>query len=172
MENRQLEIPVSPIVKAYFSHSSNLGDSAVIEQRHWLARHICSVVSYHPLDKADLPIHYQEKNLEKLTMFSFSVSFPLKIDQLTMHHYCLLGQVLESVFELSVINFCKGRFSFSLNYSAAIDDFFKKYDLDKVDYEKDNYRRFINKKYGSSIQDEYKNQLKNRDKVLQTAKKI
>ena len=171
MENRILEIPVPPIVKAYFSHPSNIGTAAVIEQRHWLARHICSVVSYHPLDKADLPIPYTEKSLEKLTMFSFSVSFPLKINQLTMHHYYQLGQVLESVFELAVINYCKGRFSFSLNYTAAIDDFFLRYDLDKVDYDKDNYRRFVNKKYGPLIQLEYQDSLKNRDDILQKVKK-
>lgn len=171
MKNRTLEIPVPPVVKAYFSHPSNIGEGAVIEQRHWLARHICSVVSYHPLDKADLPVQYTEKSLEKLTMFSFSVSFPLKINQLTMHHYCLLGQVLESVFELAVINYCRGRFSFSLNYTAAVDDFFKRYELDKVDYDKDNYRRFVNKKYGPLIQLEYKESLKNRDNLLDKVKK-
>lgn len=171
MKNRTLEIPVPPVVKAYFSHKSNLGTDAVIEKRHWLGRHICSVVSYHPLDKADLPVEYTEKGLGKLTMLSVSVSFPLKIEQLTMHHYCQLGYVLESVFELAVINYCKGRFAFSLNYTAAIDDFFRRYELDKVDYDKDNYRRFVNKKYGPIIEQEYKEALKNRDSMLEKVKK-
>lgn len=174
MKNRILEIPVQPIVKAYFSHPSNLGENCIIEKRHWLGRHISSVVSYHPLDKADLPVQYSKKSVEKLsklTMLSVEVSFPLKIENLTMHHYCLLGNVLESVFELAVINYCKGRFSFSLNYSAAIDDFFQRYGLNNVDYDRDNYRRFINKKYGPKIEEEYKQAIAYRDSVLSAAKR-
>lgn len=155
MKNRILEIPVHPVVKAFFEHPSNIGSNAIIEKRHWIGRHISSVVSYIPLEPGDLPVGLTERDLEKLVIYKVSVSFPLKIEQLTMHHYFLLGQVMESIFEISILNFCKGRFVYSLNYTAAIADFFERYDLNKVDYDRDNYRRFVYKKYGKQIEELY-----------------
>jgi hypothetical protein len=160
----KLEIPVKPLIKKYFE--GQLSDDLIIEKRHWLARHICSVVSYHPLDKLDLPITYSEKDLSEMEMLTLQVTFPLKVRNLTNHHYVLLANVLESIFELAVINFCRGRFAFSLNYNAAINDFFERNDLDSVEYDKDLYRRFINKKYGSQIKSENAAVLRKRDREV------
>lgn len=171
MKNRVLEIPVHPVVKAFFEHPSNLGKNATIEKRHWIGRHISSCVSYIPLEPKDLPVGVTERDLEKLVIYKVKVSFPLKIEQLTMHHYFLLGQVMESIFEISILNFCKGRFVYSLNYSAAITDFFERYGLDKVDFERDNYRRFVNKKYGEQVQELYNECLEVRNSGLSAIEK-
>lgn len=147
-----LEIPCKPLIKKYFE--MHLGDG-IIEKRHWLGRHICSVVSFHPLDKADLPVGFSDKDLEELETLRLEITFPLKVKFLSIHHYAQLAHVLESIFELAVINFCRGRFAFSLNYNAAVNDFFERNDLNSVEYDKDLYRRFINKKYGAQIRKEY-----------------
>jgi hypothetical protein len=166
MKNRVIEIPVHPVVKAYFEHPAILGSDAIVEKRHYMGRHISSVVSYVPLDPKELPVGITERELGKLEIFSLQVSFPLKTEQLTMHHLCLIGQVMESIFEVAILNFCMGRFCFSLNYTAAISDFFERYGLDKLDYDQDNYRRFVNKKYGSQIAKLYKEANDERDEQI------
>lgn len=154
MQSRIIEIPLRPVVKKYYQHFSNLGPKPIIEKRHWLGRHICSIVSFHPLDREDLPVEYTEGNMDRLETLAIEVTFPLKTDHLSPHHLYAIGASCDSMFEIAVMNYCRGRFAFSVNYSAAISEFFRRYDLYSVDYSEDHFRKFIHKKYGANIQAE------------------
>jgi hypothetical protein len=170
MGKKIIEVPLLPIVKKYFQHESNLGMAPIIEKRHWVGRHLCSIVSFHPLEKIDLPIEYSIKNMEKLETLTMQITFPLKINLIDIHHLLAIGAAMDSVFELAVLNFCRGRFDFSMNYSAAISSFFTRYDLYSTDYDSDYFRRFINKKYGSTLKQEYEKARIIREELLAPAK--
>lgn len=152
--NRIIEIPLSKVVHTYFSHPSNLGKYPKIEKRHWLGKHFLSIMSYLPLSEHDLPLKDIEKSVDDYDLLEIEITFPVKFSFLTGHHIWALSACMESVFEISLMNFCRGRFYFAPNYHAAIDDFFNRYDLMDIDVDRDYFRRFVNKKYGAGINQE------------------
>ncbi len=152
MENRTLPILVKPHVKAFFLHEKNLGSAPVIEKRHWLGRHIASVVSFHPLDKSELPIEYTEpKHIAKLVTLEVEVTFPLKIYQLDMHHYLQLGYVLECIFELNLSGYAKGYFSMIVNYQGAVNKFYEEYELSDELYDRGAAYKVVEREYTSAL---------------------
>ncbi|MGR3809575.1 hypothetical protein [Jiulongibacter sp. NS-SX5] len=154
--NRTIEIPLPKVVHSYFSHPCNLGSNPKIEKRHWLGKHFLSIMSYLPLSETDLPLKEIEKSVDDYEIFEFEITFPVKFSFITGHHIWALTACMESIFEISLMNFCRGRFYFAPNYHAAIDDFFKRYDLMDIDVDRDYFRRFVNKKYGPVINEELK----------------
>lgn len=154
--SRIIEIPVTNVVKSYFAHPTNLGLNPKIEKRHWLGKHFLSIMSYLPLTDTNLPVKEIEKSVDEYEIFEVEITFPVKMQYLTGHHLWALSKCLDSVFEISLMNFCRGRFFYAPNYHAAIEDFFNRYNLYNTDVDKDYFRRFINKKYGSVIAEELK----------------
>lgn len=153
---RAIEIPLQKVVHSFFSHPSNLGVNPSIEKRHWLGKHVTSIMSYIPLSENDLPFKPKIKSFDSYETYAIEITFPLKMRLITAHHLWSLSACMDSVFEISLMNFCRGRFYHSPNYHAAIDDFFERYNLYKTDVDKDYYRRFVSKKYGSVINAELK----------------
>lgn len=164
--NRTVEIPLPKVVHAYFSHPYNLGEFPEIEKRHWLGKHFLSIMSYLPLSEHDLPLKEIEKSVDDYEIYKINITFPVKFSFLTGHHLWALSACMESVFEISLMNFCRGRFYFAPNYHAAIDDFFKRYELMDIDVDRDYFRRFINKKYGAVIKSELSKMEDDRKKEL------
>lgn len=147
-----LPILVKPHVKAYFLHPLNLGSAPVIEKRHWLGRMISSIVSFHPLDKADLPVEYTEqKQISKLQTLEVEVTFPLKVYQLDMHHYLQIGHALECVFESNLSFYAKGHFALIVNYQGAVNKFYSEYELSEELYSKDAAYKVVEREYQAAL---------------------
>ncbi|UBM58256.1 hypothetical protein LAG90_15740 [Marinilongibacter aquaticus] len=151
-----IEIPVRKVIKQYLLHPYNLGPSPVIEKRHWLGRMFVSVASAIPFVGSDLPVDEYEKDVSDYDILKIDITFRFKREFLTQHHLLALSMMLDSVFELALMNFCRGRFTFAPSYHAAVEDFFERYSLYEVDVDGEYYRRFIHKKYGALIKKELK----------------
>jgi hypothetical protein len=146
-----LEIPVPRAVKKYYEHVANFGPSMVVNQRSAVGGIISAVCSFYPLQESEMPVVWYDQH-EVLDVLRLEVEQKLDVSMLLPHHFRVLGELLEKMYEREFLAFCVGRFVKIPNYSAAVSAWGERYQLDEDDWGKDIFRKHIHRKYSKNVQ--------------------
>lgn len=146
----KLDIPVPRAVKMYYEHACNWGANMVINQRSAAGAIITAALSFYPLDSQTLPVVWRDAK-DDLDILEVTVEMKLDVSMMLPHHYRVLGELLEKMYEREFLAFCVGRFVMIPNYEAAVNAWGERYSLNEDDWNKDVWRKHIHRKYSKQL---------------------
>lgn len=151
----KIEVPVTKIVKRFFLHPANLGPDGYVRGDSEVGRMIQSVLGFDPMEDMDSPVSGGDGpvNMDKLDVMELNITFPMRAEFLRPVHVVRIGTALKAAFEMSFMMFVSGRFMRSAVFLAAATDFLEAYDLADDDFDRDNFRRVMERKYRRRIDD-------------------
>lgn len=159
-----LNIPVPRAVKLYYEHPCNFGADMIINQRSAAGGIISAALSFYPVHTEVLPVVWRDSK-DDLDILTVTVEMKLDATMMLTHHFRVLGELLEKMYEREFVAFCVGRFLILPNYEAAVNAWGERYELNEDDWNKDQWRKHIHRKYSRQIYE-----LLNRELTARSAK--
>ncbi|HLO43904.1 MAG TPA: hypothetical protein VK175_06190 [Leadbetterella sp.] len=145
-----LDIPVPRAVKLYYEHESNFGANMTINQRSAVGGIITAALSFYPVEPDLLPVVWRDSK-DTLEIMTVTVEMKLDVEMMLPHHFRVLGELLEKMYERELLAFCLGYFGRMPNYEGAITAWSDRYGLNDDVWDRDFWRKHIHRKYSKQI---------------------
>lgn len=145
-----LDIPVPRAVKLYYEHPCNFGANMIVNQRSAVGGIITAAMSFYPIEREVLPVVWRDAK-DNLDCLSVTVEMQLNVTMMLPHHLRVLGELLEKMYEREFLAFSIGRFVTIPSFEGAVKAWGERYQLEEDDWNRDDFRKHIHRKYGKQV---------------------
>ena len=139
-------VPVKPHIKQYFQSEMQNGSEPIkVRRNDRIGQIVTTVFSAYPLNEVDLEFEDLEPNtlLDPRQLYLF-LTFEVNPQLVTDTRLAQLGNILELVFEMSAIAFCRGRMDILNSANGAAERFCQIHKITPADnYTPDAVRKLV-----------------------------